>query len=141
MNNRKKERKKKLKNILNWDNEMNFVESFWNMKKTSNNDLLLDEFETECTKLFVDTDQINALIIIQFIEDETIRQKVIKNAYEIESLIHKKKNIETEIQILTNNNITLIQKLAEEDDDDYDFSNEFFEFDKTPVKTTAKRND
>jgi len=70
---KRNERKKKLKRIFNYDGEMKFLESFWELKCKI---LSIDEFRDLATETLVKTEQINAFILDYFIEELRIKVEI-----------------------------------------------------------------
>ena len=67
------ERRQKLKRVFNYDAEMKFLESFWNIKKK---EMGIDDFKVLATKMLVDTDQVSDVILEMFVEDEKTREQI-----------------------------------------------------------------
>jgi hypothetical protein len=73
------ERKKKLKRVFNFDAEMKFLDSFWDMKK---NKISIEAFNELVKKTLVETEQVSDVVLEYYIEQlktkELIKKKVIE---------------------------------------------------------------
>jgi hypothetical protein len=101
------ERRMKLKRVFNYDAEMKFIKSFWDLKKK---EMTIDEFEKLARKTLVEQDQLSDAILDFFIEDEKIRIK-------IEGLKEKRLLLEDELSN-TKKEIKNLEDVLKEDEKD-----------------------
>lgn len=101
------ERRIKLKRVFNYDAEMKFLKSFWDLKSK---EMDIDEFQILAKKTLVDTDQVNESILEYFIEEEKMRLKIVE-------LDMKKGSLELQIKLITKE-IRDIQDVLKEDAED-----------------------
>jgi CRISPR/Cas system-associated protein Csx1 len=114
------DRKKKLKRIFNYDDEINFLKSYKVLKKS----LSLDELKIEIKKTLIDTEQVSDVVAQYFIE-ELKTQELIKDKEE------EKKHLTNKINSLNDEITELKESLKEEEDEDgYGYgSDDFFNID------------
>jgi len=127
--NKRKERRIKLKRVFNYDAEMKFVKSFWQLKKK---DMTLEEFAILAKKTLVDTEQLSEAILEFFLEEEKMKIKVEKLEKEKEEYDKKLSEINKEIKNLKN--------ILKEDDDDKYISTSFFGSDSDPCSRPVTRS-
>lgn len=110
---KRQERRKKLKRIFNYDDEMSLLNSFFKLKSKDiiNDKLKIDVFFTLCKSMFVDSEQVSDVVFEYFMEETTLKEKL------------RKLNI---IKQQTNDEIAEIEKALdefenndEEDEEDY----------------------
>ena len=104
---KRKERRIRLKRVFNYDAEMKFIKSFWQLKKK---DMTLDEFAVLAKKTLVDTEQLSEAILEFFLEEERMKIK-------IEELEKKKEEYDKKLSEIKNEIKDLKDILKEEDDD------------------------
>jgi hypothetical protein len=106
------ERRKKLKRVFNYDAEMAFLETFWNMKKTS---CSIDEFKKIVKKALIDTEQVSDVVAQYFIEELRIKEIIIKKQKELLKVDQKQKTLYNEIKDLEDS--LKVEKEEEEESD------------------------
>lgn len=87
------ERKKKLKRVFNFDSEMKFLNSFWELKskKThpSEDPITLEEFEVLVMKTLVSADQVSDVVLEYFIEEVKLKHQISDKALDIKKAEHE----------------------------------------------------
>lgn len=106
-NEKRKERKQKLKRLFNYDSEMKFLDMFWQLKSKNLN---IDEFTKVSKEILVDTGQVSDVVFDFFIEELYIKENIKTKENQILSLHH---NI-----VLIKNEINILKKSIDDDDDD-----------------------
>jgi len=94
---KRKDRRIKLKRVFNYDAEMKFVRSFWELKKK---DMSLEEFATLAKKTLVETDQLSEEILNYFLEQERMKMKISELETTKKELEEKLSGVKSEIKEL-----------------------------------------